>query len=315
MSEARNWAGLPYRSMTVDDVNDLVEFTHQPYMYRRQEKRIRKRFGDLGAGIWQGDLGESNQQAISVLRFALQVIAEWTDKGPEAWDEIIRFAEAVGNVEERECYRGETRLRFSSDEQLIGCHDTREEVWLEYAVRVSGSYKNALWADLERMESSNSYSYCGFIVDARFVDDEGATISDGFFCKGGRFANFRVRNYLGKDRDTVDTNLLRCRALAGLVDFLATLHLCEVELRVVDCVVSHQTNTLIARAWRAAFEALGEVTQRNDKYGKRKPKYRVMCCADCMSPRIVKRGKNAVRCPLCSNNNTKEHKGASRHVY
>jgi Zn finger protein HypA/HybF involved in hydrogenase expression len=303
-----------YRRMTIDDVNELVEFTHQPYMYQRQEQKILKRFHDLGCGI-PGELSRSNQQAISVLRFALQAIASWYGKGGEAAKEIMDFAESAGNVSSGEYYRGETYLRFAPDEEIAPSEDCLIGTWLEYKVRVSGSYKNALWSDLERMEVSNSYSYGEFFVDAYFVDESGRPIPDAFSYKDECYVVFRMKNYFGGDKETADGNLLRCRALAGLIDFLATLHLCEVELRVVDCVIAHQTNTLIAQAWRVAFEALSEITQRNDKYGHRKLKYRVFCCADCKSPRIVKRGKSAVRCPLCSNNNTKEHKNSKRNVY
>ena len=303
-----------YRRMTIDDVNELVEFTHQPYMYQRQEQKILKRFHDLGCGI-PGELSRSNQQAISVLRFALQAIASWYGKGGEAAKEIMDFAESAGNVSSGEYYRGETYLRFAPDEEIAPSEDCLIGTWLEYKVRVSGSYKNALWSDLQRIKASNCYSYEEFSIDGCLIGEDGLPIQDAILYKGECVAVFRVRDYFGLDKETADMDLLRCRALAGLIDYLATLHLREVELRVIDCVIAHQTNTLIAQAWRVAFEALSEITQRNDKYGHRKLKYRVFCCADCKSPRIVKRGKSAVRCPLCSNNNTKEHKNSKRNVY
>lgn len=314
LSNTGDGRNSPYRRMTVNDVNDLVELTHQPYMYRRQAAKLEKRFHSLGTGIPSGNLGRSNQQAISVLRFALQVVGGWYGKGAKEAKEIVQFAGAVGNVAAHECYRGETSLRFYTDEELSATWNDAEEVWLDYTVRVSGSYKNAIWSDLERMGASNEYSYGGFFVRAGFIDESGEPISDGYGYEGECSVRFRVGNYFEADKDTADRDLLRCRALAGLVDFLATLHLCEVELRVIDCVIAHQTNTLIAQAWRVAFEALSEITQRDDKYGRRKLRYRVMVCADCRTPRIIKSGKNAARCPLCSNNNTKQHKGNVRHV-
>lgn len=276
---------------------------------------LRKRFHELGTGIPIDRSERSNQQAISVLRFALQVIGGWYGKGAEEAEEVIRLACSVGNVDERDCYRGEMRLRFCTDEEITSTWNSNEEVWLEYTARISGSYKNALWSDLERMEASNCYSYNGFIVESCFIDENGKYIRDGYAHKAECYVLVQVRSYFENDKDAADKDLLRCRALAGLVDFLATLHLCEVEIRIVDCAIAHQTNTLIAQAWRCAFEALSEITQRNDKYGKRKLKYRVMLCADCNSPRIIKSGKNAARCPLCSNNNTKEHKSNARRVY
>lgn len=315
MSGVKNYLGLPYRSMTLQDVNDLVEFTHQPYMYDRQVKKFLRHFEDLSGTMRLCDANKSNQQAISVLRFALQMTAELSEKGSDSTDEILEFAKSVGNVAESECYRGETYLSFFSGDKAPTPTGGTYNKWLDYKVRVSDSYKRALWCDFERMEVSNGYTFCNFFVDACLVDKENKVIPDAFSYEGDCYAFFRMSNYLGKDRDYASVDYIRCKALSGLIDFLGTLHLCEVELRVNGWRISHQTNTVIAQAWRIAFEALSEVTKRNDKYGKRKLRYRVFCCADCKTPRIVKRGKNAARCPLCYNNNTKHHKNRVRNVY
>ena len=128
LSNAGGLSESPYRRMTVDDVNDLVEFTHQPYMYKKQAKMLRKRFHELGTGIPIDRSERSNQQAISVLRFALQVIGGWYGKGAEEAEEVIRLACSVGNVDERDCYRGEMRLRFCTDEEITSTWNSNGSV-------------------------------------------------------------------------------------------------------------------------------------------------------------------------------------------
>lgn len=314
LSETRNWTGLPYRGLTVSDVNDLLELTHQPYMYERQRKKIEKRFGKLCDNLGNDDLNRSNQQALSVLRFALQCIAALSENGSKEASKTVLFAERVGNIPVSKYYRGETRLEFFSGEEAATSMGGKCRRWLDYRVRVSESYKLTLWADFERMNASNAYTFCDCMIDACFIEEDGTVIQDVFNYKEDCYVLFRVGDVFGNKNNDED-DFMRCKALSGLVDYLGTLHLYEVELRIAGWAIAHQTNTLLAQAWRVAFEALSEVTLRDDKYGKRKLKYRVFCCADCDSPRIVKRGKNAMRCPLCSNNNTKVHKTSNRRVY
>lgn len=304
----------PSRSMTVQDVNDLVELTHQPYMYRKQADWLKRHFYDLGEDPMVDDATKSNQEALSVLRFALQIVSVLSEKGPEEADEIVAFAEGVGNVEDSACYRGMTSLKFFSGEKASSFYGGTCNRWLDYRFRISGSYKATLWADCERLNASNEYFFFDCMVGMCFVDDRGEPIADLFNHKGECCCWIRVSDIFG-DREHKGTDYMRCKALAALVDFLGTLHLCEVEVCVRGGQIAHQTNTRIAQAWRIAFEALNEVTARNDKYGRRKLKYKVVCCADCLSPRIVKSGKGVTRCPLCSNNNTKPHKSDRRRVY
>lgn len=314
LSGVKNAFGNPYRSMALDDVNDLVELAHQPYMYKRQVERFEKRFGDLCCHGRGDKANRSNQQAIAVLRFVLQCMVALSEMGPERAGEIVEFAKEVGNIPERDCYRGETDLRFFSGEYLPHSKGGESRRWLDYRVKVSESYRKTLLADFDRMEASNVYSFFDCMVDACFIDEENRIITDVFQYEGDCYVYVSVSDIFG-DKDGKGADYMRCMALCGLIDFLATLHLYEVEVRVDGWRISHQTNTLLAQAWRVAFESLNEITSRNDKYGKRKMKYRVFCCADCRTPRIVKQGKSAVRCPLCSNNNTKEHRSSKRNVY